>query len=353
MATMAENIIAAGAENRLPILEKGMYNRWKTHILLYIKGKENGDIQRGVDAKEVLEMRQRFLDPLALVANTYNQPPSYNNKRSHYEPPVVSQQPLTLPTQANFRFVVPSFLPTDDPIASINKVVLFLSSDISSRYPPTNNQLRTSSNPRTQAPIQNGQFTVQNVQGRQSQGYAVNTGKSHMAKRCTAKKRVKDLEWFKEKMLLAQAQEAGVVLYEDQQDFLADKLEENEDCDDLQLQTTSNFREDHVDAYDSDCDDEATASAIFMASLSPAGSLNGDTVAPTHNSDILSKVPHYDTYHDNDVINSVVQETKYNDHLASNNDSYDELTSDINVISYADYMVTIEYDAYQYVPPIA
>ncbi|GKD05392.1 hypothetical protein Tco_1180366 [Tanacetum coccineum] len=205
---MAENIIAAGAENRLPMLEKGMYNSWKTHILLYIKGKEN---------------------------------------------------------------------------ASINKVVLFLSSNISSRYPPTNNQLRTSSNPRTQAPIQNGQFTVQNVQGRQSQGYAVNTGKSHMAKQCTAKKRVKDLEWFKEKMLLAQAQEAGVVLHEDQQDFLADKLEENEDCDDLQLQTTSNFRADHVDAYDSDCDDEATASAIFMASSSPARSLNGDTVAPTYN----------------------------------------------------------------------
>ncbi|GJT14281.1 retrovirus-related pol polyprotein from transposon TNT 1-94 [Tanacetum coccineum] len=91
--------------------------------------------------------------------------------------------------------------------------------------------------------------------------------------------------------------------------------------------------------YDSDCDDEATTCKIFMASLSPAGSLNGDTVAPTHNSDILSKVPHYDTYHDNDVINSVVQETKYNDHLASNNDSYDELRSDSNVISYADYMV--------------
>nr|GFA02189.1 hypothetical protein [Tanacetum cinerariifolium] len=41
----------------------------------------------------------------------------------------------------------------------------------------------------------------------------------HMAKQCTARKKVKDYEWFKEKMLLAQAQEAGVVLYEEQQDF--------------------------------------------------------------------------------------------------------------------------------------
>ncbi|GKA53215.1 retrovirus-related pol polyprotein from transposon TNT 1-94 [Tanacetum coccineum] len=47
-------------------------------------------------------------------------------------------------------------------------------------------------------------------------------GEGHMAKQCTAKKRVKDSEWFKDKMLLAQAQEAGVVLNDEQQDFLAD-----------------------------------------------------------------------------------------------------------------------------------
>ncbi|GJY44324.1 hypothetical protein Tco_0432537, partial [Tanacetum coccineum] len=40
-------------------------------------------------------------------------------------------------------------------------------------------------------------------------------------------------------------------------------------CDDLQLQTTANFTANHVDAYDLDCDGAATASAIFMASLSP------------------------------------------------------------------------------------
>ncbi|GKB82658.1 hypothetical protein Tco_0949553, partial [Tanacetum coccineum] len=126
-----------------------------------------------------------------------------------------------------------------------------------------------------------------------------------------------------------------------------------EDYDDLQLQTTSNFKAGHVDAYDSDCDDEAIANAIFMASLSPAGSLNGDTVAPTYDSDILSEVPHYDTYHENDVLNSVVQETEYIEHFVYNNDSYDELTSDSNVISYAEYMVTIKNDVAQSVPPPA
>ncbi|GJW15897.1 hypothetical protein Tco_0020030 [Tanacetum coccineum] len=44
MATMAENIIAAGFENRLSMLEKGMYDSWKTRIILYTRDKENGEM---------------------------------------------------------------------------------------------------------------------------------------------------------------------------------------------------------------------------------------------------------------------------------------------------------------------
>ncbi|GJS71427.1 retrovirus-related pol polyprotein from transposon TNT 1-94 [Tanacetum coccineum] len=199
--------------------------------------------------------------------------------------------------------------------------MIFLSSAYSSRYPLINNQLRTSSNPRTQATIQNGQVTVQNVQGRQSHCYAGNAGKNqasgarvvnivgnagtnqprvircyncnvegHIAKQCTAKKRVKDSKWFKDKMLFAQAQEAGVVLNDEQQDFLANNLEETDDCKDLQLQATVNFKADHVDAYDSNCDDKAIANAIFMAHLSPIGSINDDMVEPRYDSDILSEI---------------------------------------------------------------
>nr|GEU60972.1 hypothetical protein [Tanacetum cinerariifolium] len=250
------------------------------------------------------------------------------------------QQPELL-TQLDYGLVVPSFLPTDDPIASLNKAMMFLSTVINSKSPTTNNQLRTLSNPRTQSTVQDGRVTIQNIQG--SEG--------HIAKQCTSKKRVKDAEWFKEKMLLAQAQEAGVVLPDDQQDLLADRLKEMNDDEGLKLQTTSSFKVEHVDAYDSDCDDEATAYAIFMASLSPAGSINGDTVGPSYDSELLSELPHYDTYHEDVVYNDDVQETKYNDHVIFNDNSCDGITSDNNVISYADYMVTIKNDAAQYVPP--
>nr|GEZ69813.1 hypothetical protein [Tanacetum cinerariifolium] len=88
-----------------------------------------------------------------------------------------------------------------------------------------------------------------------------------MAKQCIARKRVKDYEWLKEKMQLAQAQEERVVLNDDQQDFLAESLEETDDY----------------------CDNKAIANAIFMENLSPVGSLNDDTVEPHYDSNILSE----------------------------------------------------------------
>ncbi|GKC31400.1 hypothetical protein Tco_1038694 [Tanacetum coccineum] len=208
-------------------------------------------------------MRQRYPDQLALLANQYNPLPSYNSSRLIYDPPVVEQQ-HALSTQLDSGFVVPSFLPTDDPIASLNKAMLVLSTAMNLKFSPTNNQLRTSSNLRTQATIQDGK------------SLAIGMKVTNTVSEVNANQ--------------SRAQEVGVILHEDQQDFLVDRLEEMDDCDDLQLHTTSNFKADHVDAYDSDCDDEATTYAIFMASLSPARSINRDTVGPYYDSELLSKV---------------------------------------------------------------
>ncbi|GKA52088.1 reverse transcriptase domain-containing protein [Tanacetum coccineum] len=68
-------------------------------------------------------------------------------------------------------------------------------------------------------------------------------------------------------MLLAQTKEAGVVLNDEQHDFLADNLDETDDY----------------------CDDEAITNEIFMINLSPVGSINDDMVEPRYDSYILSK----------------------------------------------------------------
>ncbi|GKA86288.1 hypothetical protein Tco_0807999 [Tanacetum coccineum] len=66
-------------------------------------------------------------------------------------------------------FAAPVFSPGDDRIACLNKAMTFLTVVASLRFPSTNNQLRTSLNPRNQATIQDGRVIVQQVQGRKGQ----------------------------------------------------------------------------------------------------------------------------------------------------------------------------------------
>nr|GEV31904.1 ribonuclease H-like domain-containing protein [Tanacetum cinerariifolium] len=66
---------------------------------------------------------------------------------------VYQQSEFSLP---DTRLVILVFQKGDDPIAAINHMMLFLTSVVTSRYLSTNNQLRTSSNSRQQATINNG-----------------------------------------------------------------------------------------------------------------------------------------------------------------------------------------------------
>nr|GEV96805.1 retrovirus-related Pol polyprotein from transposon TNT 1-94 [Tanacetum cinerariifolium] len=65
----------------------------------------------------------------------------------------MTQQSQPKSPQLDFGLVVPTFQQGEDLIDCINKAMAFLS-DVASRFPPSNNQLRMSSNPRNQATIQ-------------------------------------------------------------------------------------------------------------------------------------------------------------------------------------------------------
>ncbi|GJY10748.1 hypothetical protein Tco_0378933 [Tanacetum coccineum] len=71
-----------------------------------------------------------------------------------YHSPQVSTQPMTEFPQLDSGLVVLVFTQGDYPIACLNKAMVFLSAVAASRFPLTNNQLRTSFNPRNQATIQ-------------------------------------------------------------------------------------------------------------------------------------------------------------------------------------------------------
>ncbi|GKC41959.1 hypothetical protein Tco_1059681 [Tanacetum coccineum] len=96
-----------------------------------------------------------------------------------YQSPQAHTQPMTESPFGDSGFDVPVFSPGDDPIACLHKAMAFLTAVASLRFPTTNNQLRTSSNPRNQATIQDGRVTMQQVQGKQGQNYSSTTYKSN------------------------------------------------------------------------------------------------------------------------------------------------------------------------------
>ncbi|GKC25826.1 hypothetical protein Tco_1027976 [Tanacetum coccineum] len=158
--------------------------------------------QHELHANEVRLLRERNQDPLAFVFlpsqygsfqpnqhysshcplqtqfNHSSTPPSHTfQSQMNHQTSTVSQvipqvayqspqAPTQLITESPFGdtgFAVLVFSPGDDPIACLNKAMAFLTVVASSRFPSTNNQLITSSNPRNQATIQDGRVTVQQV----------------------------------------------------------------------------------------------------------------------------------------------------------------------------------------------
>ncbi|GJW57496.1 retrovirus-related pol polyprotein from transposon TNT 1-94 [Tanacetum coccineum] len=241
--------------------------------------------------------------------------------------------------------------------------------------PQTNNQLRTSSNTRNQATIQDGRVVVQNVQGRQNQnqryfargnGTAGNevghnrvgnanagqgkpvkcynyNGVGHIARNCTQPKRPHNFDYFKDKMLLMQAQENGAVLDEEELLFMAgeqgntfDADVDNQPVQDLALNEDNIFQADECDAFDSDVDDEPTAESIFMANLSSVGLAN--LQAGPSNASILYEVHILENAIDHSVSNQDEHEIHNKVQPLNVIDSTSVHMGNSNVIPYEQYL---------------
>ncbi|GJR23363.1 hypothetical protein Tco_0971890 [Tanacetum coccineum] len=165
---------------------------------------------------------------------------------------------------------------TDEILENLTKQIALLAQSFRATLPRTNNQLRTSSNTRNQATIQDGRIMVQNVQGRQNQ---------------------RSRKTDQDKMLLMQAQENGAVLDEEELLFLAgerantfDADMDNQPVQDLALNKDNIFQADECDAFDSDVDDEQTAQSIFMANLSSGASQSTSCVTNQDRHEIHNEV---------------------------------------------------------------
>ncbi|GJS19841.1 hypothetical protein Tco_0448473 [Tanacetum coccineum] len=284
-------------------LDKSLYTTNYDQLYAYLSQHER-------HANEVRINRERYLDSLAFVANSptlYN--PSQSPQHLSYSIYLPPQQfiPVYAAPIHHQHHHTPVNPQGEDPIECINKTMAFLSA-VASRFPPSNNQLRTSSNPRNQATIQDvGPQRVMKCYNYQ--------GEWHMARQCTQTKRPRNAAWFKEKLMLAEAQEAGQILDEEQLAFLADPgISEALVAHQTILQNSA-FQTDDLDAYGSNCDDLSSAKAVPMANLSSC------------DPEVLSEVSYSESYL-NDMINQDVQEIQYSEQTHVDDFEDNEIHSD-------------------------
>ncbi|GKA98824.1 retrovirus-related pol polyprotein from transposon TNT 1-94 [Tanacetum coccineum] len=431
MTTLADKAILSGADNRPPMLEKDMYDSWKSKMGLYMMNRQHGRmilesvengpliwptieengvtrprkyseltpadaIQADCDvkatniilqglppevyalvsnhriAKELWERIQLLMQGTSLT----KQERKLNTKFLNTLPPEWSKfmtdvklvwdlhttnidqlhaylgqhefhaNEVRLMHEPNSD---PLALQGDDPIDAINHMMSFLSAVVTSRYLTTNNQLRNLLNLRQQATINDRRVTLQPVQRRQI-SFATGTtrtytpgasgsnsgkqrtvicynckGEGHMSKQCTKPKRKRDDSWFKDKVLLVQAQANGQILHEEELAFLADPRTAEGQATQTVITHNVAYQADDLDAYDSDCDELNTAKVALMMNLSHYGS---DALAEVHNPDNV----------DNNMINQGVQVILSSEQSNVVNHSETEITSDSNIIPYSEYM---------------
>nr|GEU36787.1 hypothetical protein [Tanacetum cinerariifolium] len=399
MTTLADKAIMSGVDNRPPILEKDMYDSWKSIMELYMMNRQHGRMilesvengpliwpmieengerecklydefdkfayKKGETLRdfylrfslllndiniynvklEQFQVNTKFLNTLPpewskfvtdvrLVRdlNTTNIDQLYAYLGQHefhanevlhhnvYSPPSLIPQLEYAPTvnqqkqqpefsQLDSGLTVPVFKQGDYPIDVINHMMSFLSAVVISHFPTTNNQLRNSSNSRQQATINDGRVTLQPVQGRQisfatgiSRTYTPAAsgsnfrkqktvicynckGEGHMSKHCTKPKRKHDNSWFKDKVLLVQAQANGQILHEQELAFLAYLgIPEGQATQTIITHSVA-FQDDDLDAYDSDCDELNTAKV--MSSSEQLNVVNQSETEITSDSNII------------------------------------------------------------------
>ncbi|GKA76657.1 retrovirus-related pol polyprotein from transposon TNT 1-94 [Tanacetum coccineum] len=312
MYTLVEFMILSGADNRPPMLEKHLYDSWKSRMELYMQNREH--------ARRILESVEH--GPLIWPTIEENGV----TKTKKYEE-LSTTKKIQADCDLKATNIILQGLPTDV-YSLINhhrvakdlweRVQLLMQDLHTTNFDQLHayigqhelhanevhimresNQdplalLRNSSNPRQQATIHDGRVTVQPVQGRQSLFAAGTSGtranisgihgnnscqqrvlkcfncqrEGHTARKCPKPKRKRDATWFKDEVLLVEAQGSGKVLNDEELEFLADPGVAEGLVTQTVITHNAAYQADDLHAYDSDYDDLSTAKAVLMANLS-------------------------------------------------------------------------------------
>ncbi|GJV57123.1 hypothetical protein Tco_1458128 [Tanacetum coccineum] len=281
--TLAEYMILFGADNRPPILDKDLYDSWKSQMELYMQNREHERMI--LESVEHGPLIWPMVKENGLPTDIYSLLNHHRVAKDLWERVQLSMQGLA----------VPVFSPGDDPIACLNKAMAFLTAIASSREDKGKIILVL--------PIR-AMLLVQ--------GEILQVDRQELLNATTAK--VKDI-W------------PGNALSQSDQEMQHDiRRKQYPGIPASQTQTViphnAAFQTEDLDTYDSDCDDLSSVQAVLMANISNYGS------------DVISEVPNFETYL-NDMDNQSVHALQDFEQSPVMDFTNNEISSDSNIIPYS------------------
>nr|GEW49745.1 hypothetical protein [Tanacetum cinerariifolium] len=309
MTSLADNAILSGADNRPPMLENDMYDLWKSRMELYMLNKQHGrmileSVKNGpllwptvyenkvtrpkkyseLSAMEAIQadcdVKVRNIILQGLPPEVYALVSTHKVAKELWERIQMLMQGTSLTKQErelNTKFlntlphewskiVTDVKLVRDLHTTNVDQLHAYLGQHEYHANEGRQNSLTAgmsrqyTSRPSGTSPRKQKVIVCYNYKG-----------EGHMSKQCTNLKRTKDEAWFKDKVLLVQAQAYGQVLHEEELEFLTDPRIAETQSTQYVITNNAAYQADDLDAYDSDCDEINSAKIALMVNLSHYG----------------------------------------------------------------------------------
>ncbi|GKE08659.1 hypothetical protein Tco_1412210 [Tanacetum coccineum] len=290
MSSLAEFAILNGADNRRPMLDKLVYDSWKSIMEFYMENQENGylileSIRYGPLVWPMIEEnreRRRKRVP-ELFAQLINDMHIYQMRLQLFQ--VNTKFLNSLPPEW-IKFVTDVKLVKDLHVMNFDQLFAHLE-----HHEAHANEIHSGL---AVSVFNKGDDPIDAINKMMLQQFSMDEllfsrceeDKTRLELVCQEQSLQRDALWFREKVLLVEAQGNGKVLNKEELEFLADPGVAKGPITQSVITQNDAYQADDLDAYDSDCDELNTAKVALMANLSYYGS---DALAEVHHPDSVDK----------------------------------------------------------------
>nr|GEU56308.1 integrase, catalytic region, zinc finger, CCHC-type, peptidase aspartic, catalytic [Tanacetum cinerariifolium] len=306
MTTLADKVILLGVDNRPPKMEKDIYVSWKSRMELYMMNRQHG--------RMILESVKN--GPLiwpSIEENGVTQPKKY----SELSATKAIQDDCDVKAT---NIILQGLPPKVYALVSNHKVAKELWERIQLLMQGT---LLMKQERKCKLYDEFDKFTYKKGESLHKVRLMHERNSNPLALVVTHQM-TQDESWFKDKVLLVQAQANGQILHEEELVFLADPRITEAQTTQIVITHIFACQADDLDTYSFDCDEINTAKVALMANLSHYGY---DDLAEVHNQDNMT----------HNLINQAVQAMPLSEQSNIMNQSVTEITSDSNIIPYSQY----------------